>query len=59
MSVGYRSALDCGPEAGDPERPRVVDEIRVAELDAERLAELVALLPVDQAVAVVAPDDDA
>src|SRR3954462_12730410 len=38
------------PERGHAERPRVVDEVRVPELDAERAPELVALLPVDEPV---------
>ena len=47
--------------AGSPAIPKdlcVCDEVRVSELDPEWPAELVALLPVDQAVAVVTPDDD-
>src|SRR5918993_99575 len=47
-----------GPGRRDPERPRERHEVGVAELHAERPAELVALLPVDEAVAVVAPDHD-
>ena len=58
MRVGYRSSAELRPEAGDAERLGVGDEVRVAELDPERPPELVALLPVDEAVAVVAPDDD-
>ena len=46
------------PEGGQPERLGVRDEVRVRELDPERAPELGALLPVDQPVAVVAPDDD-
>src|SRR4051794_17609941 len=44
------------PEPGDPEGAGELHEVRVPELDRERPAELVALLPVDQAVAIVAPD---
>ena len=57
ISVGYRSSADSGRKPGIPNDSRVVDEVRVAELDRERPPELVALLPVDQPVAVVAPDD--
>ena len=59
--IGGRVEVGGGrrPEPGDPERLGVGDEVRVAELDAERPPELVALLPVDEPVAVVAPDHDA
>src|SRR6266550_6441700 len=38
----------CRPEAGDPERLSVGDEVRVVEFDTERPPEFVALLPVDR-----------
>jgi len=40
-----------GPESGDAEGSGEIDEVGVAEVDAEGLSEFVALLPVDEAVA--------